>query len=166
MRAGGMEPNGKRVFLMGAGGAGSAIADALAAAGAGSITLFDLDRAKAQALVARIREAHPATAADFGTPTVDGQDVLINATPVGMWPEDGLPAEFASFPRELFVVDIVPRTEQTAFLIKARAAGCRTMTGRQMVAGQVEEILRFFASGSAAAWISQATWSSGSGRSP
>ena len=147
LRASGMEPNSKRVFIMGAGGAGSAIADALAAAGARSITLYDEDKPKAKALVARIREAHPTTVADFGTPTVEGQDILINATPVGMSPDDGLPAQFASFPKDLFVVDIVPRTDQTAFLIKARAAGCRTMAGKAMVTGQVEEILRFFGIG-------------------
>lgn len=147
LRAHGLAPDRKRVFILGAGGAGSAIADALAAAGARSITLFDEDRPKAKALVARMRAAHPATVTDFGMPTVDGQDVLINATPVGMSPEDGLPAVFASFPKELFVVDIVPRTDQTPLLIKARAAGCRTMAGKAMVAGQVEEMLRFFGIG-------------------
>ena len=148
MRACGVEPRGKRVMLLGAGGAGSAIADALADAGARSITLFDQDLPKARQLAERVRDAHPGSACAFGDPTLDGQDVLVNATPVGMSPTDGLPADFKSFAPALFVVDIVPRSDETALLAKARAAGCRTMAGPAMVAGQVDEMLRFFGIGS------------------
>ena len=61
-----------------------------------------------------------------------------------MSPGDGLPAAFGALPARLFVVDIVPRSEETQLLASARAAGCRTMAGRAMVAGQVDEMLRFF----------------------
>ena len=147
MRSLGVQPDGQKVLLLGAGGAGSAIADALAEAGAKSITLFDQDTAKAERLAARTRESHPRTHVAVGNPAIEGHDVLINATPVGMSREDGLPAKFASLPSSLFVVDIVPRADDTALLVNARAAGCRTMAGRAMVIGQVEEILRFFGVG-------------------
>ncbi|HWM42694.1 MAG TPA: NAD(P)-binding domain-containing protein [Burkholderiales bacterium] len=144
MRASGVEPRGKHVMLLGAGGAGSAIADALGEAGAQSIRVFDREPAKARQLVERIRQAHPANECRVGDPSLEGCDVLINATPVGMSPGDGLPAAFDALPARLFVVDIVPRSEETRLLASARAAGCRTMAGRAMVAGQVDEMLRFF----------------------
>jgi shikimate dehydrogenase len=147
MRAQGVEPKGQRFMLLGAGGAGSAIADALAEAGARSITLFDQDGAKARSLVDRILQAHPATASRVGQPTIEGHDVLINATPIGMSPADGLPADFARFDSKLFVVDIVVKLEDTPLLARARAAGCRTMGGSSMVAAQVEEMTRFFGVG-------------------
>ncbi len=147
LRANGVEPRGQRVMLLGAGGAGSAIADALAEAGVAAITLFDQDGAKAVRLAERIAHEHPSSSCRVAAPTIEGQDVLINATPVGMLPTDGLPADFTSFHAQLFVVDIVPRTENTSLLVRARSAGCRTMAGREMVNGQVEEIMRFFGVG-------------------
>jgi shikimate dehydrogenase len=144
IRAAGAEPKGKRVLLLGAGGAGSAIADALAEAGARSITVFDQDRERARALSGKIREQHPAAACMVGEPAVADYDMLVNATPVGMSPGDGLPVELGPLPARLFVADIVPRAEGTLLLERARQSGCGTMAGRAMVDGQLEEIARFF----------------------
>ena len=134
--------------LLGAGGAGSAIADALADAGARSITLFDQDlrrpASSPSAYAMRIRLAIAA----FGDPSLDGRTCLSMPRRSECRPRDGLPADFRSFAPALFVVDIVPRSDETALLAKARAAGCRTMAGPAMVAGQVDEMLRFFGIGS------------------
>src|SRR5689334_308906 len=54
LRDQGADPKGLRVMLLGAGGAGSAIADAVADAGASSLQIFDVDHAKASDLAARI----------------------------------------------------------------------------------------------------------------
>ena len=143
LRANGLEPEGVRVMLLGAGGAGSAIADALAEAGAQSITIFDQDQAKAAQLAERVTRAHSATQCREGEPTT-AVDVLINATPVGMSSTDGPPLRLDRIDPKLFVVDIVVRPDDTALLALARNAGCRTMPGRAMVAGQVDLILRFF----------------------
>src|SRR5438128_3271345 len=67
---------GRRVLLIGAGGAGSAIGCALAEAGAAAITLFDIDEAKAQALTHRIAAAFPACAVRVDKPTAEGYDVI------------------------------------------------------------------------------------------
>src|SRR3954469_23100303 len=58
LRDQGADPKGLRVMLLGAGGAGSAIADAVADAGAASLTIFDMDKAKASQLAARISKWH------------------------------------------------------------------------------------------------------------
>lgn len=144
MRASGTDPAGMEVMLLGAGGAGSAIADAIAEAGAKSITIFDQDEDKARQLAARVAGVHSTCQARFGVPTTNGQQVLINATPIGMAPGDGLPMGRLRLDQDLFVVDIIAMPEMTPLLSAARAAGCRTMGGRSMIEGQAAEIARFF----------------------
>ena len=135
---------GKRVLLLGAGGAGSAIAWALAEAGAASVTLFDIDEGKARDLAARIATAYPACAIVAGPPKLDGHEILVNATPAGMTPGDGLPADFAALDPNLIVADIIMKPEVTPLLAHARACGCRSMAGRAMLQGQVDELVAFF----------------------
>jgi len=144
LRASGLDPKGRSIMLMGAGGAGSAIADALAEAGASTIAIFDHREGKAKGLAAKIVESHAGCRALVRPPKVEGTDVLINATPVGMAPGDGLPAEFGPFSDKLFVADIAPRLEATPLLAFARKSGCRTMESNAMVTGQADAIMRFF----------------------
>jgi shikimate dehydrogenase len=144
LRAAGADPKGLTVMLIGAGGAGSAIADALADAKAKSIAIYDRAEEKARRLAARVEKAHPLCPARAASPTSQGIDVLINATPVGLAPSDGLPVELGNFRQDLFVADIVPRPDITPLLVRARESGCRTMDGQAMVAGQADAILRFF----------------------
>jgi len=73
-----------------------------------------------------------------------GKDVLVNATPTGMSPGDGLPAEVSPLDDRLFVADIVPRPEITPLIELAKRSGCKTMDGQAMVTGQADAILRFF----------------------
>lgn len=144
MRAAGADPKGLTIMLIGAGGAGSAIADALAEANAKSIIIHDKVEDKARNLAARVTKAHPLCHIQAGSPTIKGIDVLVNATPVGMTRGDGLPIELSGFGQDLFVADIVPKPDITPLLARARESGCRTMGGQAMVAGQADAILRFF----------------------
>ena len=144
LRSSGLDPKGLAIMLIGAGGAGSAIADALAEAEAGTITIFDRHEDKADALARRVTQAHPGCTARMGHATVDDMDLLINASPTGMAPGDGLPVPLGSFGKELFVADIIPRSDPTPLLALAKECGCRTMAGEAMVAGQAGAILRFF----------------------
>jgi shikimate dehydrogenase len=143
MRATGIDPRGLNIMLVGAGGAGSAIADAVAEAGAKSLRIFDLDEGKARQVVARVAEAHAACATAFGAPATDGRQVLINATPIGMAPGDGLPVPDLRLTKDLFVVDVIVK-DATPLVSAAREAGCRTMSGRSMIEGQASEMARFF----------------------
>ena len=136
---------GRRVMLIGAGGAGSAVAMALAEAGAAGITLFDVDAAKSESVAARVTEAYPACAVRVALPAVEGHDMLVNATPIGMAPGDGLPADLGRLDPGLLVVDVIMKPEVTPLLRHAQACGCRTMGGRHMLEGQAEEVMRFFA---------------------
>ena len=80
----GHDLKGKRVMLIGAGGAGAAVGVAIAYEHPASMRLFDLDHARAEALAAKIARVDPAIAAEIGAPSIDGRDVLVNASPVGM----------------------------------------------------------------------------------
>lgn len=144
MRASGPDPKGLAIMLIGAGGAGSAIADALAEAGAAEITIFDLDVDRSRTLADRVARSHPNCRARPGPPTLTGKDVLVNATPTGMSPGDGLPAEVGPLAETLFVADIVPRREITPLIDLAKRSGCKTMDGQAMVTGQADAILEFF----------------------
>lgn len=135
---------GQRVLLLGAGGAGSAIAPAFAAAGARSITLFDPDASRAQRLAERVRQAYPGCEIAAGAPAAAGHDVLVNASPIGMKLGDGLPAPLGSLDPACLVIDIVPKPEITPLIATARAAGCQTVGGLAMIDAQAETFLEFF----------------------
>jgi shikimate dehydrogenase len=134
---------GRNVLLIGAGGAGSAIACALADAGVASITLCEVDTRKARMLVARLSVIAPACTLRIGSATTDGIDLLVNASPVGMNPQDGLPAPLGKLSPHVVVADVV-LAEETPLLRHARACGCATVRGRDMMLSQVDEMLAFF----------------------
>ena len=144
LREQGADPKGLRGMLLGAGGAGSAIADAVADAGAASLIVFDVDTAKASALASRIARFHPACAAKAGEPTVEGIDILINATPLGMADGDPLPMKLGKLDPKFVVADVIVKPGPTPFLKQAEASGCRIVGGRAMIGGQASELLRFF----------------------
>jgi shikimate dehydrogenase len=135
---------GRKVQLIGAGGAGSAVAVALADAGAGTITIFDVDTAKAKALADRMAATFPGCAVRAGPIQLSGHDTLINATPIGMAPGDGLPAPVDGLTSDMLVIDVIVKPDTTPLLNHARAVGCRTFNGRVMLDGQAHELVQFF----------------------
>src|SRR5436305_8789442 len=141
-----LQPNnfdlkGKRALQVGAGGAGSAIALALSTEGA-SVTLVDVDIKKRDALIARLGgHGHTIAAVDKADPT--GFDLLVNATPAGMKPDDPSPVEAALLDAKTFVADIITMPLVTPLLAAAQAKGCRTQTGQQMFDAQVDFICEF-----------------------
>src|SRR5215831_6545006 len=102
---------GRNVMLIGAGGAGSAIACALAEAGVASITLCDVDVRKARMLAARLAVIAPACTLRIGPATTDGIDLLVNASPIGMKAEDGLPAPLGNLSPQIVVADVVVKDD-------------------------------------------------------
>jgi shikimate dehydrogenase len=140
----GVEPKGRSVLLLGAGGAGKAVGCALAEAGAARMTVFDTDKPRAEALVAAVARAFPACKAAFGAPRPKGHDLIVNCTPLGMKPDDPPPCDTAALDRGMAVVDIVVKDEPTPLRAAARVRGLKTMSGIDMLRGQTMEISRFF----------------------
>lgn len=135
---------GKHAGLLGSGGAGSAVAVAFAQAGIASITLYDLDASKARLLADRVQSHFPACSVTVAPPDLTRADILINATPVGMRPEDPMPLASPRLQPPLIVVDIIMQPEITSLLELAKSFGCQAFGGRVMLEGQVDEIMAFF----------------------
>lgn len=134
----------RRVMLLGAGGAGSAIAVAIAFEHPCSLSIYDPDVARAEALAAKVKRVDPAIAVETGTPIVAGIDVLLNASPVGMLADARLPLDIDSLPRDLVVFDAIVTPERTPLLALAEACGCTTLYGREMMRGQIDAMVDFF----------------------
>jgi shikimate dehydrogenase len=83
---------GRRALLVGAGGAGSAIALALLDGGVAQLAVHDQDGAKREALIARLDNVHAGKAL-VGSTNPLGFDIIVNATPMGMREGDPVPVE-------------------------------------------------------------------------
>lgn len=137
----GISLKGLRVGLVGAGGAGAAIAFALTEAGISSLAITDRDSERAAQLAQRVAAVGP-LAPVAGRFAVGGLDLLVHATPVGMAPEDGIAIDIAGLSARTAVVDIVT-TPQTPLLRAAADYGCPHAGGAAMVAAQTRAILGF-----------------------
>jgi shikimate dehydrogenase len=139
----GCEIAGRRALLVGAGGAGSAIALALFERGVATLAVHDIDLARRDALVAKL-------AANFGGRVMPGSDdpaaadILVNATPRGMAPDDPMPVEVSRLAATTFVGDVITIPEITPMLRVARGRGCRTQTGVGMFLRVVGRMAAFF----------------------
>jgi shikimate dehydrogenase len=127
------------VLLLGAGGAGKAVARALVELGAGQIAIFDLDHRKAADVANRLSSAHGAGRAAAVEQTREAArraTGVVNTTPVGMAKYPGMPFPADALRRDLWVADIIYFPAETELLRAAAAAGCGTMPGRGMAVFQ------------------------------
>ncbi|MEZ2311828.1 shikimate dehydrogenase [Paraburkholderia sp. RCC_158] len=138
----GNHPANKSVLLVGAGGAGRAIAFAVASAGASKLTIADVDERRAGDLAASVA-AETRCNARSGPPDPHGFEVVINATPLGMKGKDAMPVDPERLAPGTIVVDIINAPEPTPLRRAAHARGCRTQDGGPMHQGQAVHALRF-----------------------
>jgi shikimate dehydrogenase len=139
----GNDPAGHAVLLVGAGGAGRAIAFAIASAGARSLTIFDVDESRAIDLAAAVAAEAPSCRTRFGPPDPNGCDIVINATPLGMKAGDSMPVDPDRLNAGTIVIDTINDPDPTPLCQAARLRGCRTQGGRPMHEGQAVHALRF-----------------------
>lgn len=139
----GIDVRGLNVLLLGAGGAGSAIAFALAEAGIASLSIVDVDQPRALLLAGAVAGHFPPLVVKIGSHGTAGCDLLINATPAGMQPGDDLPIARERLEPHMIVVDIVPKPD-VPLLCFARQHGCRTLDYQVMANGQMSTITKFF----------------------
>ena len=143
LRKAGCEPRGKRALLVGAGGAGSAIAHALVDAGVVALALHEADTARRDALAAKLRAYGPVMPA-IGSTDPSGFDLVINATPMGMKPGDPLPVDVSKLVKSTFVGDVVTMPPVPPLIETARARGCGTMTGAGMFEAVRDRMVQFY----------------------
>jgi shikimate dehydrogenase len=128
-----------RVVLLGAGGAGSAIAHAVLRLGAQRLVIVDREADRASAAAAALNAIYGAGRVTFGTDpatALAGATGLIHATPTGMDKLPGLPLPAELLRPDLWVAEIVYFPLDTALLQAARAKGCATVDGGTMAVGQ------------------------------
>ena len=96
------------------------------------------------ALASRLRTHYPRLGLVTGSADPSGQDIIANATPLGMKPGDPLPVDVSRIPPGAFVGEVVMAQEITPFLEAARARGCAYQIGTDMLFEQIPAYLDFF----------------------
>lgn len=136
-----------RVVQVGAGGAGAATAQALMLHGVETLTLFDVEHARADALAARLRQQFPDRSITVGNDldaALARADGLVNATPMGMAKLPGLPVPAHTLGPHLWVTDIVYFPLETALIAESRRRGCTVINGSAMAVGQAAAAFSLF----------------------
>jgi shikimate dehydrogenase len=129
----------RRVVLLGAGGAGAAIAHAVMTLGVEQLFIVDRDHERAETLARRVVENHPGrmvASADELESVAKRADGLIHATPTGMAAHPGIPFAASLLRAEMWIAEIVYFPLETELLRAARKLGCRTIDGGGMAVWQ------------------------------
>ncbi|WP_375689885.1 shikimate dehydrogenase [Pseudooceanicola sp. LIPI14-2-Ac024] len=136
-----------RVVMIGAGGAGGAVAHALLDAGVGTLVVSDLSGDMAADLVATLVDHYGAARAEVATDlsaAIATAQGLVNCTPMGMAKHPGMPVSAADLRPELWVGDIVYLPLETELLRSAKALGCKVLPGSGMALFQASRAFRLF----------------------
>ena len=143
LRENGVDPKGKKVVILGAGGAARAISVELSLAGAKHITIVNRPEDEKLSmslmeLLARIAEGSRFISWDHRFEIPADTDILVNATPIGLYPDvDQIPnIDLDTILPTMFVQDVIPNPAVTPFLRAAKARGARTNTGMGMLVNQ------------------------------
>ena len=145
------DPRGKRMVLLGAGGAARAIGVEMALAGCSQITVVNRDEKRGRELEAlfsgKLREAVQAMGHDLSVTYVpwrgdfrvpEGTEILVNATSIGLFPDVDarIPLAMETVTAEMIVADVIPNPPVTRLVREAREKGCRVIDGLGMLVGQ------------------------------
>jgi shikimate dehydrogenase len=138
----------ERVLLLGAGGAGSAVAFGLADLGVEKLFIFDQDTDQAGALASKMKPCFPRVdiqcLSHIDSTIAGSLNGVVNATPMGMakYPGTAFPVELLA--PQMWVADIVYIPLETELLCHARSIGCRTMPGSGMAVFQAVHAFKLF----------------------
>lgn len=136
-----------RAVVVGAGGAGLAVAYALLDQGAAHVAIHDTDLDRAEAAAIRLGKRFAAERIDAVTDlaaAIADADGLVNATPIGMHGHAGLPVPAALVEERLWVADVVYFPLETELVALARGRGCRVLPGGGMAVGQAVDAFELF----------------------
>jgi len=135
------DPQGKKVVILGAGGAARAIAVEVGLAGAAEITVVNRNLERGRELVALLNDRVKVAShfvewqGDYEVPA--GVDVVINATSIGLGDDMArVPLAIGSLTPGMVVADVIFNPPDTKLMRDARAAGCKTLDGLGMLVNQ------------------------------
>ncbi|MDH6258617.1 shikimate dehydrogenase [Bradyrhizobium sp. BR13661] len=130
-RAKGIDPKGMRALLVGAGGAGSAIALELIEGGVRELAIHDSSVERRDTLIRQLNGLGKGQAR-VGTSDPSGFDFIANATPAGMKDGDPLPVDVTRLAPSAYCGCVITKPEVSPFIAEARKLGCVTATGTDM----------------------------------
>ena len=129
---------GKRVVMLGAGGAGRAMAVELAWAGASHLTLVTRQKEQGTEVAGIVTRASTVPAewmpwtGEIVVP--EGTDILMNATPLGSWPAlEQIAVDWSGIGSAVTAVDVITNPRITPFLQAAQRNGCAIVDGVEML---------------------------------
>jgi len=132
---------GRRIVVLGSGGAARAMTIELARDGASNIAIVNRNRERGEALVdllnAKTRAKAEFVLWDKTYPVSEDVNIVVNATSVGMYPDPNKPnIDYSTLLDSMVVCDAVHNPPQTPFLIEAAKRGCKTLDGFSMIVNQ------------------------------
>ena len=136
---------GARVILVGAGGAGRAIAHALCGMGIARLEIVDVNRQAAEATATMVDRVVGPGVAQVSAAQRGDFDMLINASPIGLKPGEAFPLSLTGLAPGMHVADIASFGEGTPLLAAARNAGCSVSDGNDMLHAQLGLVAGFIA---------------------
>jgi shikimate dehydrogenase len=142
-RAHGLLDASRPVAIVGSGGAGRAIAFSLASAGVTTIDVFDSEPGRAESLRHSLHDHFPDIDAGNRPDAFRRAGLVVNATPMGLQPQDPLPLDPAMLSSDAALFDIVAARD-TELMAACQARGLRVLGGRPMVEHQVAYQLAFW----------------------
>lgn len=153
----GVDVKGKKLTIMGAGGAATAIQVQCALDGAREISIFNIVDAfyeKAQKTVENIKKEVPECVVNLYDladteklyAEIADSNILVNGTLVGMSPNYGqsIIQDTSIFRSDLIVADVIYNPKKTKLLEDAEAAGCKTIGGLGMLLWQGAEAFKLY----------------------
>lgn len=143
LEAEGHAPRGRDVLLVGAGGAGKAVAYALAEAGVRRLVVANRNAERAEALARGVRAVFPEVDTRVGPADAAAGDLVVNATSLGLHADDPLPIDPATARPGTVVCDIIMKPPRTRLIETAAARGLPVHLGRHMLDHQVPMLARF-----------------------
>lgn len=136
LRAQGIELRERRCQMIGAGGAGTAVAFALAEAGIAELGILNRSVEKAEALAGAVNRAFGRTIAVAGSVEIAEGTLVINSTSLGLNETDPLPLSPEKLGPGMIVADLVAQPEYTRLLTIARDRGASIHPGTHMIRSQ------------------------------
>jgi shikimate dehydrogenase len=135
-----VDPAGRSLVVLGAGGAARAIAVEAALAGAAEITIVNRDRRRGSELVALLDASTQVRARlvvwDRPYRLPEACDLVVNATSIGLFPDAEARPDVDGLRPGMIVADVIPNPPRTRLLRDAEARGCVVLDGLGMLVEQ------------------------------
>jgi len=136
VKAHGLSMHGKRAAIIGGGGAGAAIAQAIAQSDADEMVIQETRTERHWFLERLLKRANPKLKISFELTSLKGFDLAVNATPVGMNDDPNVPFPTDTLSTPTLVADVVTNPKVTPWLAAGLEKGCEVQYGAEMAYGQ------------------------------